>query len=107
TGRPGRLPRFAPGRLHHRNQYPGGRRHHERHLVSAQKAPALRGEKQHMADEEPHLWSHQDGARRLNLSLVDRKSFHIQEMDDYTFLHPKHTKWDWPEQELLLRSTAV
>lgn len=60
-----------------------------------------------MADEEPHLWSHQEGSRRLNLSLVDRKSFFIQEMDGYTFIHPKHTKWDWPEEELLLRSTAV
>lgn len=60
-----------------------------------------------MADEEPHLWSHQDGARRLNRSLVDRKSFYIQEMDDYTFIHPKQNKWDWSEDELLLRSTAV
>jgi hypothetical protein len=60
-----------------------------------------------MADEEPHLWSHQDGTRRLNRALVDRKSFFLQEMDDYTFIHPKNNKWDWPEEELLLRSTVV
>ncbi len=60
-----------------------------------------------MADEASHLWGHQDGARRLERGLVDRKSFIIEEMDDYTFIHPKHNKWDWSEEELLLRSVGV
>src|ERR1051326_7970675 len=60
-----------------------------------------------MADEESHLWSHQDGVRRLERSLVDRKSFIIDEVEGYTFIHPKQTKWDWIEEELPLRSTAV
>ncbi len=60
-----------------------------------------------MADEEPHLWTHQDGARRLESRLVDRKSFVIEEVDGYTFIHPQKTKWDWFEDELPLRSTAV
>jgi len=60
-----------------------------------------------MADEESHLWTHQDGALRLERRLVDRKSFIIEESDGSTFIHPKHTKWDWTEEELRLRSTAV
>ena len=60
-----------------------------------------------MADEASHLWTHQDGARRLERSLVDRKSFIIEEVEGYTFIHPKQTKWDWTEEELALRSTAV
>ncbi len=60
-----------------------------------------------MADEAAHLWSHQDGARRLERSQVDRKSFIIEEIDDYTFIHPKHNKWDWAEEELPLRSVVV
>ncbi len=60
-----------------------------------------------MVSEEPHLWVYQDGARRLQHHLVDRKSFHIQVVDDYTFIHPKHTKWDWLEDELPLRSVAI
>jgi hypothetical protein len=60
-----------------------------------------------LAEEEAHLWTHQDGARRLERSLVDRKSFIIQEVDGYTFIHPKQTKWDWSEEELTLRSVAV
>lgn len=60
-----------------------------------------------MADEASHLWGHQDGTRRLERSLVDRKSFIIEEMNDYTFIHPKHNKWDWSEDELPLRSVVV
>jgi hypothetical protein len=60
-----------------------------------------------MADDEPHLWSHQDGARRLERRLVDRKSFIIEEIDGYTFIHPKKTKWNWSEDELPLRSAVV
>ncbi len=60
-----------------------------------------------MSEEASHLWSHLDGARRLERRLVDRKSFIVEEIDGYTFIHPKHTKWDWSEEELSLRSVAV
>ncbi|HEX6779106.1 MAG TPA: RNA ligase [Ktedonobacterales bacterium] len=60
-----------------------------------------------MAEEESHLWTHQDGVVVLNTRLVDPKSFIIQEMEDYIFIHPKHTKWDWNQEELRLRSVAV
>jgi hypothetical protein len=61
-----------------------------------------------MAQEEPHLWTHQeDGTLRLNTRLVDPKSFIIEQGEDYTFIHPKHNKWDWAEDELRLRSVAV
>lgn len=60
-----------------------------------------------MAEEESHLWTHQDGVLVLNTRLVDPKSFIIQQLEDYTFIHPKHTKWDWTQEELRLRSVAV
>lgn len=60
-----------------------------------------------MTDAEAHLWTHQDGARRLESRLVDRKSFIIEATDGYTFIHPKRTKWDWAEDELPLRSVVV
>lgn len=60
-----------------------------------------------MTDAEAHLWTHEDGARRLESRLVDRKSFIIEAIDGYTFIHPKRTKWDWSEDELPLRSVVV
>ena len=60
-----------------------------------------------MAEEASHLWTHQDGLVVLNTRLVDPKSFIIQQIEDYTFIHPKHTKWDWTQEELRLRSVAV
>jgi hypothetical protein len=60
-----------------------------------------------MAEEAPHLWTHQDGVFILNTRLVDPKSFIIQQIEEYTFIHPKHTKWDWTQEELRLRSVAV
>ena len=60
-----------------------------------------------MAEEASHLWTHQDGVFILNTRLVDPKSFIIQQIEEYTFIHPKHTKWDWTEEELRLRSVAV
>jgi hypothetical protein len=60
-----------------------------------------------MAEEASHLWTHQDGALVLNTRLVDPKSFIIQQIEEYTFIHPKHTKWDWTQEELRLRSVAV
>ena len=60
-----------------------------------------------MAEEEPHLWTHQDGICILNTRLVDPKSFIIQQIEEYMFIHPKHTKWDWTQEELRLRSVAV
>ena len=60
-----------------------------------------------MSEEESHLWTHQDGMLVLNTRLVDPKSFSIQQVEDYIFIHPKHTKWDWTQEELPLRSVAV
>jgi len=60
-----------------------------------------------MSAEESHLWTYKDGAVRLNIRLVDPKSFYIECGEDYNFIHPKHNKWDWNEEELGLRSVAV
>ncbi len=60
-----------------------------------------------MTEETSHVWSHRDGALVLNPRLVDPKSFSIEQVDGYTFIHPKHNKWDWKEDELRLRSVAV
>ncbi len=60
-----------------------------------------------MAEEPLPLWTHQDGMLSLNIRLVDPKSFIIQQIEEYTFIHPKHTKWEWTQEELRLRSVAV
>lgn len=61
-----------------------------------------------MPEEEAPLWRHQeDGTLVLNPRLVDRKDFAVEEMGACIFIHPKHDKYHWTEDELRLRSVAV
>lgn len=61
-----------------------------------------------MPEEESHLWRHQeDGTLVLDPRLVDRKDFAVEEMGACIFIHPKHDKYHWAEDELRLRSVAV